>query len=68
MATPVVLVWLGDPSSGILIGKTYDGSGDSINLLGNIVLAGAQYLTVQFIGGDAGATSTVSLYGTRDVQ
>jgi hypothetical protein len=61
VSEPTASVYLGS-SSGVALASTYTGSNDTASDL-NVDLWPGQYLTVQWTGGDAGATATASVYG-----
>lgn len=62
-AEPTAQVYIGSQAPGSLIGATYTGSLDSSD--GNWTVNPGQPLICAWAGGDAGATATLSILGTR---
>ena len=65
-STPIFNLYLGDPIPPNFLGGTYSGNNDEYTPL-SAVLANGQYLSGQWIGGDTGATATMTLTGTKVV-
>jgi hypothetical protein len=59
---PTATAYTGTPSPGSSLGGTYDGNNDSTGV--SVTLYPGQQLSVQWLGGDPGASATVSVYGT----
>lgn len=58
---PQCFVYAGLPTSNQVLDSTYTGSNDASNSVYDIPYG--QFLTVQWLGGDAGAVATVSVKG-----
>lgn len=63
---PVFNTYLGSPIPQNFIGGTFSGNNDC-NTGISIPLATGQYITGQWVGGDAGATGTFTVNGTQVV-
>lgn len=65
--TPVAKVYRGTPAPGAFISGTYDGALDTDPELNELLWAG-EYLSVQWTGGDSGATATATYRGTVETR
>lgn len=59
---PVAKTYRGEPQPGNFISGSFAGSNDNDPMLNEMLYSG-EYVTVQWTGGDVGATATATFYG-----